>query len=85
MLEAGIADDAAEGFFETEPGLRLQRSPRHVVVDEADHVLIDEAHTPLILSGPSSGRPEERGAAYRWAAEHAADSQPRTLYPRRCQ
>jgi preprotein translocase subunit SecA len=72
LLEAGIADDAAEAFFETEPGLRLQRSPRHVVVDEADHVLIDEARTPLILSGPSSGRPDERGAAYRWAAEHAA-------------
>jgi preprotein translocase subunit SecA len=71
LLEAGVADDAADAFYEAEPGQRVQRSPCHVVVDEADHVLIDEARTPLILSGPSEGRTDERLVAYRWAAEHA--------------
>ena len=31
---------------------RVQRSRRYAIVDEADSVLIDEARTPLIISGP---------------------------------
>ena len=32
--------------------LRTQRGRRYAIVDEADSVLIDEARTPLIISGP---------------------------------
>ncbi|MGE3855435.1 MAG: preprotein translocase subunit SecA [Dehalococcoidia bacterium] len=32
---------------------RVQRSRHYAIVDEADSVLIDEARTPLIISGPS--------------------------------
>ena len=35
------------------PELRVQRSRHYAIVDEADSVLIDEARTPLIISGPS--------------------------------
>jgi preprotein translocase subunit SecA len=35
------------------PALRVQRSRHYAIVDEADSVLIDEARTPLIISGPS--------------------------------
>ncbi|HSQ40400.1 MAG TPA: hypothetical protein VLM78_09595, partial [Anaerolineales bacterium] len=34
---------------------RVQRGHHFAIVDEVDNVLIDEARTPLIISGPSSG------------------------------
>ena len=34
---------------------RVQRGHHYAIVDEVDNVLIDEARTPLIISGPSSG------------------------------
>jgi preprotein translocase subunit SecA len=34
---------------------RVQRGHHYVIVDEVDNVLIDEARTPLIISGPASG------------------------------
>jgi preprotein translocase subunit SecA len=34
---------------------RVQRGHFYAIVDEVDNVLIDEARTPLIISGPSSG------------------------------
>jgi preprotein translocase subunit SecA len=34
---------------------RVQRGHYFAIVDEVDNVLIDEARTPLIISGPSSG------------------------------
>jgi preprotein translocase subunit SecA len=34
---------------------RVQRDPFYAVVDEVDSILIDEARTPLIISGPSEG------------------------------
>ena len=34
---------------------RVQRSHHYAIVDEVDNVLIDEARTPLIISGPASG------------------------------
>ena len=54
----------------------LQRPPAYVLVDEADSVLIDEARTPLILSGPSAGNPDGDEAAFRWAAKSAPLFQP---------
>ena len=34
---------------------RVQRGHYYAIVDEVDNVLIDEARTPLIISGPASG------------------------------
>jgi preprotein translocase subunit SecA len=43
----------------------VQRGHFFAVVDEVDSILIDEARTPLIISGPSSGE------ANRWFSEFA--------------
>ena len=40
---------------------RLQRDPYFVVVDEVDSILIDEARTPLIISGVA----EDNGLSYK--------------------
>ncbi len=37
------------------PEQRFQRDPWFAIVDEVDSILIDEARTPLIISGPSEG------------------------------
>ncbi|MGD8274716.1 MAG: preprotein translocase subunit SecA, partial [Thiohalocapsa sp.] len=37
------------------PEQRVQRDPYYAIVDEVDSILIDEARTPLIISGPSEG------------------------------
>lgn len=39
---------------------KVQRSPHYAIVDEVDSILIDEARTPLIISGPM----EDLGARY---------------------
>jgi preprotein translocase subunit SecA len=44
---------------------RVQRGHYFAVVDEVDSILIDEARTPLIISGPASGE------ANRWFTEFA--------------
>jgi preprotein translocase subunit SecA len=40
------------------PEQRVQRDPFYGIVDEVDSILIDEARTPLIISGPSEGSTE---------------------------
>ena len=40
---------------------RVQRGHYFAIVDEVDNVLIDEARTPLIISGPASGNLEWYG------------------------
>ncbi len=37
---------------------RSQRDPFYAIIDEVDSILIDEARTPLIISGPSEGNTE---------------------------
>ena len=37
---------------------RVQRGTHYAVIDEVDSILIDEARTPLIISGPSEGSSE---------------------------
>lgn len=56
------------------PGLQ------YVIVDEADSVLIDEARTPLIISGVGDGQSEE--AFYRQAMELARCLEPETHFLR---
>lgn len=46
-------------------GELVQRGHNFVIVDEVDSILIDEARTPLIISGPASGD------ANKWYAEFA--------------
>ena len=40
---------------------RMQRELHYAIVDEVDNILIDEARTPLIISGPSDEPLEEYG------------------------
>jgi preprotein translocase subunit SecA len=40
---------------------KVQRGRHYAIVDEVDNVLIDEARTPLIISGPASGDVEWYG------------------------
>ena len=42
----------------------MQRAPYFAIVDEVDSILIDEARTPLIISGPTQDEVE-------WYAEFA--------------
>ncbi|MGO1539253.1 MAG: preprotein translocase subunit SecA [Leucobacter sp.] len=48
---------------------RVQRGHGFCIIDEVDSILIDEARTPLIISGPASGE------ANRWFSEFARLSQ----------
>jgi preprotein translocase subunit SecA len=41
-----------------DPGEMVQRGHNFVIVDEVDSILIDEARTPLIISGPTEDRSE---------------------------
>src|SRR5512145_761848 len=43
---------------------RVQRGHHFAVIDEVDNVLIDEARTPLIISGPASGNLEWYGKMF---------------------
>ena len=43
----------------------VQRGHRFAIVDEVDSILIDEARTPLIISGPSSESTDKYGAIQR--------------------
>jgi preprotein translocase subunit SecA len=38
---------------------RVQRERNFAIVDEVDNILIDEARTPLIISGPAAGEQQE--------------------------
>ncbi|HEV7622983.1 MAG TPA: DEAD/DEAH box helicase, partial [Amnibacterium sp.] len=49
-----------------QPAELVQRGHYFAIVDEVDSILIDEARTPLIISGPASGE------ANRWFAEFAS-------------
>ncbi len=48
---------------------QVQRGHHFAIVDEVDSILIDEARTPLIISGPAAGE------ANRWYAEFARFAQ----------
>src|SRR5213082_1696071 len=47
-----------------ELGHRVQRGHAYAIVDEVDSVLIDEARTPLIISGPVGNETNEAYARY---------------------
>jgi preprotein translocase subunit SecA len=66
--EANQLQLQAERLYEERPRLKqlLLRGLHYAIVDEADSVLIDEAKTPLIISGPASREASEQ-ATYQTA------------------
>ncbi len=58
------------------PNDRVQRGYNFAVVDEVDSILIDEARTPLIISGPADGT----STHYKEFARIASSLQPTTDY-----
>ncbi|MDT8436073.1 MAG: preprotein translocase subunit SecA [Gemmatimonadota bacterium] len=50
---------------------RVQRGHAYAIIDEVDSVLIDEARTPLIISGPV-GRPDDQQVYKRYNAQVAS-------------
>ena len=54
----------------------VQREPQYAIVDEVDNLLIDEARTPLIISGPA----EESGQVYNVFARLIPRMKPETDY-----
>jgi len=59
-----------------EPGQTVQRGYHYAIVDEVDNILIDEARTPLIISGPA----EEPVQLYYTCARLVPRLQPETDY-----
>ncbi|MFV0443569.1 MAG: DEAD/DEAH box helicase [Planctomycetaceae bacterium] len=53
--------------------IRVQRDSGFLLLDEADSLLIDEARTPLILSGSLDRADAAQEACYLWAAEVAPE------------
>ena len=54
----------------------VQRDPAYAIVDEVDNILIDEARTPLIISGPA----QESGQEYKRFAQIASRLEQGTHY-----
>jgi preprotein translocase subunit SecA len=46
------------------PDERVQRGHHYAIIDEVDSILIDEARTPLIISGPVGTEADEKYAQY---------------------
>ena len=75
---AGFSDAAQmSGLLSSTGGGRasetgpVQRAPYFMLVDEADSLLIDEARTPLILSGGAPETAQVHAAGCRWGASVA--------------
>ncbi len=60
--------------------LYVQRGHHYALVDEADNIFIDEARTPLIISGPSRLASEDEARVYNWADGLARKMQPETHF-----
>ncbi len=43
---------------------RVQREHAYAIIDEVDSILIDEARTPLIISGPVGNETDEKYAQF---------------------
>ena len=51
-------DYLRDNLVVTDLAQRVQRDPNYAIVDEVDSILIDEARTPLIISGPTEQNTE---------------------------
>src|SRR5205823_575828 len=52
---------------------KVQREHHFALVDEADNIFIDEARTPLIISGMTRSATEEESVVYVWSDRLAKD------------
>ncbi|MFH2102345.1 MAG: hypothetical protein ABIJ39_03190 [Chloroflexota bacterium] len=52
---------------------RVQRGHHYAIIDEVDNVLIDEARTPLIISGPAAGDVEWYGKMFQLVRQLKAE------------
>lgn len=57
------------------PSELVQRKHHFAIVDEVDSVLIDDARTPLIISGPTSSKGEQEFHALKPRVERIVDAQ----------
>jgi preprotein translocase subunit SecA len=62
-----------------DPGECVQRVHHYGIVDEVDSILIDEARTPLIISGPVESSQQKTYIAMRPLAEKLRDAQSRMM------
>jgi preprotein translocase subunit SecA len=68
---------APDGTFSKPVDPKVQRDEHYyALVDEADNIFIDEARTPLIISGPTREANEEEQVVYHWADDLARKMQP---------
>jgi preprotein translocase subunit SecA len=58
---------------------RVQRGHHYAIVDEVDSILIDEARTPLIISGPVESSQQKNYIAMRPLAERLREQQSRFM------
>ena len=68
-----------------DPSKRLARGYEFVIIDEVDSILIDEARTPLIISGPSGESSDEYVIADRFAKtlneeDYSIDEKQKTIH-----
>jgi preprotein translocase subunit SecA len=71
-LEARRRSDSRAALLATGPA-RVQREPGFLLLDEIDSLLIDEARTPLIISGPVDSADAAHAACFRWSHERTAE------------
>jgi preprotein translocase subunit SecA len=57
----------------------VQRGHHYAIVDEVDSILIDEARTPLIMSGPVESSQQKNYIAMRPFAERLREAQSRFI------
>src|SRR5262249_5371121 len=67
--ESGSIQLQVERLYEKQPRVSqlLLRGLYYGIIDEADSVLIDEARTPLVISGAAAGGPSEEEGIYKTA------------------
>ncbi|HRK74888.1 MAG TPA: DEAD/DEAH box helicase, partial [Rhodothermales bacterium] len=72
-------DYLRDNSFVVEPEHLMQRAHNFAIVDEIDSVLIDEARTPLIISGPVPQATEGQFAQYKPFVQKLVDAQVRLV------
>ena len=68
-------DYLRDNSFVVEPGQLVQRDHHFAIIDEVDSILIDEARTPLIISGPVPQSNDARFAELKPAIEKLVQAQ----------
>ena len=72
-------DYLRDNSFVTDPDQLVQRGHHYAIIDEVDSVLIDEARTPLIISGPVPQANDDRFMELKPAVEKLVYAQQRLV------